>query len=149
MLRWQAYGNDNSSLNDWTGGDGAISVRLPDGRVVWMFGDTYLGKIYPTNPPSRLATQGTVANTFVIEKDGVLVETRVLPIRPIPPEAGYNFWPRDGTVEAGKLKVFAQKLGAGQGAYLATFSLPGLTLERIDPTPTTGSSSGISWGSIC
>jgi hypothetical protein len=50
---WQAYGNDNTSLTDWTGGDGAHSVRLPDKRVVWMFGDTYLGRIYPTSPPSR------------------------------------------------------------------------------------------------
>src|SRR3954452_17100131 len=27
----------------WTGGDATWSVRLPDGRTAWLFGDTYLG----------------------------------------------------------------------------------------------------------
>ena len=27
----------------WAGGDGAASVRLPDGRLLWLFGDTFTG----------------------------------------------------------------------------------------------------------
>src|SRR5437763_304475 len=27
----------------WTGGDGAYSVALPDGRSVWLFGDSFMG----------------------------------------------------------------------------------------------------------
>src|SRR4051812_22896963 len=29
----------------WTGGDAAWSARLPDGRDVWLFGDTMLGGV--------------------------------------------------------------------------------------------------------
>lgn len=29
----------------WTGGDGAGTVLLPDGRVLWIFGDTWIGQV--------------------------------------------------------------------------------------------------------
>ena len=29
----------------FTGGDGTYSVELPDGRTVWMFGDTFIGEV--------------------------------------------------------------------------------------------------------
>ncbi len=29
----------------WTGGDGGWSVPLPDGRVLWLFGDSFLGRV--------------------------------------------------------------------------------------------------------
>lgn len=41
------YGNDNSRTDDWTGGDGTRSVRLPDGRTLWLSADTFLDRIYP------------------------------------------------------------------------------------------------------
>ncbi|WP_308416596.1 hypothetical protein [Streptomyces sp. AJS327] len=39
------YGNDNARLDDWTGGDGTRSVRLPDGRTLWMSADTFLDEV--------------------------------------------------------------------------------------------------------
>ncbi|MER6311485.1 hypothetical protein [Streptomyces sp. NPDC001657] len=45
------YGNDNSRTDDWTDGDGTHSVRLPDGRTLWLFSDTFLDRIQP--PPTR------------------------------------------------------------------------------------------------
>ncbi|MEU9125234.1 DUF4185 domain-containing protein [Streptomyces sp. NPDC048506] len=44
------YGNDNARVDDWTGGDGTHSVRLPDGRTLWLFSDTFLDRIQP--PPN-------------------------------------------------------------------------------------------------
>ncbi|MFF1725411.1 hypothetical protein ACFVXS_40975, partial [Streptomyces sviceus] len=45
------YGDDGARSDDWTGGDGTHSVRLPDGRLLWLFSDTYLGQVYgPPNP---------------------------------------------------------------------------------------------------
>ena len=32
--------------NGWTGGDGAISYHLPDGRVMWLWGDSFLDTVY-------------------------------------------------------------------------------------------------------
>jgi hypothetical protein len=31
-----------SAPRGWTGGDGAVSALLPNGRVFWIFGDSYL-----------------------------------------------------------------------------------------------------------
>ncbi|MFF4607230.1 hypothetical protein ACFY12_31405 [Streptomyces sp. NPDC001339] len=44
------YGDDNTRVDDWTGGDGTHSVRLPDGRTLWLFSDTFLDRIHP--PPN-------------------------------------------------------------------------------------------------
>ena len=33
--------------NGWTGGDGAISYKLPDGRSLWLWGDSFLDTVYP------------------------------------------------------------------------------------------------------
>ncbi|MGX1759862.1 hypothetical protein ACWIG5_23645 [Streptomyces lydicus] len=44
------YGDDNTRVDDWTGGDGTHSVRLPDGRTLWLFSDTFLDRIQP--PPN-------------------------------------------------------------------------------------------------
>ncbi|MEW2435199.1 hypothetical protein AB0952_13605 [Streptomyces caniferus] len=45
------YGDDNTRVDDWTGGDGTHSVRLPDGRTLWLFSDTFLDRIQaPPNP---------------------------------------------------------------------------------------------------
>ncbi|MGW7515965.1 DUF4185 domain-containing protein [Streptomyces sp. NPDC054796] len=42
---FERYGNDNTRLDDWTGGDGTRSVRLPDGRTLWMSADTFLDQV--------------------------------------------------------------------------------------------------------
>lgn len=44
------YGDDSSRTDDWTGGDGSHSVRLPDGRVLWLATDPYLDRVHP--PPN-------------------------------------------------------------------------------------------------
>jgi hypothetical protein len=142
---WQAYGNDNTSVADWTGGDGAHSVALPDGRVVWMFGDTYLGRIEPTSPPSRSPTEPSIANSFVIRRGGTFLQTLRVPLRP-PAGSSFNLWPRQGLVHGGKLKVFAAQTSGSSGAFLVTLSLDSLRQETVEETPTTNSTRGISWG---
>jgi hypothetical protein len=32
--------------NGWTGGDVAVSYKLPDGRVMWLWGDSFLDTVY-------------------------------------------------------------------------------------------------------
>ncbi|MGM7445967.1 hypothetical protein ACPW7O_31915, partial [Streptomyces tunisiensis] len=45
------YGDDDARTDDWTGGDGTHSVPLPDGRLLWLFSDTFLGRVHrPPNP---------------------------------------------------------------------------------------------------
>lgn len=37
----------NHTPDGWTGADSTFSVGLPDGRIVWLFSDTFLGPINP------------------------------------------------------------------------------------------------------
>jgi hypothetical protein len=110
-----------------------------------MFGDTYLGRIEPTSPPTR-STGPLVPNSFVIRReDGTFLETRSVPLRP-PQGANYSLWPRQGMIQGAQLKLFAGRNGGGVGAFLATFALPSLQQQSIEETPTSNSTSGISWG---
>src|SRR5919197_2878706 len=50
------------SGDGWTGADSTYSARLPDGRDLWMFSDTFLE---PITPPTRPTSAVLVNNTFV------------------------------------------------------------------------------------
>ena len=65
-----AYGNQGGH---WTGGDRTASVALPDGRIVWLFSDTFLGPVNPDH--SRPGTAPFVHNSMVVERDGKLGPT--------------------------------------------------------------------------
>jgi hypothetical protein len=163
---FRTYGDSNRSLDDWTGGDTTNSVLLPDGRIVWIFSDTFLGAV---NANFTRSDPSFIHNSFVLQSGGDLVETlhdRKYPharsliqtndgreVNGDPPVGADWFWVGDGTVEGDKLRVFAlkfEKFGPGGfdfrwiGTSLATFSLPRLKLERVTPTV---SSNGVEYGS--
>ncbi len=127
----------------WTGGDGTRSVSLPDGRILWLFGDTFLGKVRPDRSRPRAAPM--VRNTFVVQSGDTLVTlhggTAASPQAFVTPqERGSWYWPTDGLVEGNRLLVFLPRFTAtGQGMWdwrwngtdIGTFSLPELRLEKI------------------
>ncbi|HRG28369.1 MAG TPA: DUF5005 domain-containing protein, partial [Chitinophagales bacterium] len=50
--------------NGWTGGDATYSIALPDGRTVWMFGDSFLDTVYADySRPSS----GLIRNCFMVQ----------------------------------------------------------------------------------
>ncbi|MGZ4279350.1 MAG: hypothetical protein ACXVFK_18125 [Solirubrobacteraceae bacterium] len=139
----------------WTGGDGATSVALPDGREVWLFGDSFLG---PLDGTTRLDSP-LVNNTMVVD-DGACSTTLYggTPAAPAalvtPPDTGW-FWPAAATVEGGVLRVvllrFTHRGDAQPGwdfvyrdSWIVTFSLPDLRQIALTPVP---DSSAIQWGS--
>jgi fibronectin type 3 domain-containing protein len=140
----------------WTGGDNTASVALPDGRVVWLFADTFLGTVNADH--SRPPNSPMVNNTIVVQ-DGTTLTTTLHGGTAQAPEAlvkptqdGEFFWAADGTVENGSLRVIYNRLrktGEGvldfemTGVSLATFALPGLTLSSVVDLPF---GSDISWG---
>jgi hypothetical protein len=127
----------------WTGGDGTRSVALPDGRILWLFGDTFLGTVRPDRSRPRAAPM--VRNTFVVQSGDTLVTlhggTAASPQAFVTPqERGSWYWPTDGLVEGNRLIVFLPRFTAiGQGMWdwrwngtdIGTFSLPELRLEKI------------------
>ncbi|WP_374194705.1 DUF4185 domain-containing protein [Streptomyces sp. VRA16 Mangrove soil] len=147
------YGDDASRTDDWTGGDGSHSVRLPDGRVLWLFSDTYLGPVHPAPNPAgqnhswRDASAPFVRNSAVVMgRSGRLERTVAAPLFP---ETGVGEWrwpvaarvePRSpGSAEkVVRVLLWTRTQGSGSWIYgvptateVATLSLPGLRLEGI------------------
>ncbi|WP_328421231.1 DUF4185 domain-containing protein [Streptomyces sp. NBC_00443] len=146
------YGDNPSRTDDWTGGDGTHSVRLPDGRVLWLFSDTYLGQVYsPPNPFGeshtwREATAPLVRNSAVVMRDGRLERTLATPLFPDPAPNQWR-WPVAARVEPRSpgspervLRVLLWVRAAGQPPWIfgvptatevATLTLPDLRVESV------------------
>ncbi|MGW0815655.1 DUF4185 domain-containing protein [Streptomyces viridiviolaceus] len=146
------YGDDPARTDDWTGGDGTHSVRLPDGRVLWLFSDTYLGRVHdPPNPAGeptawREGTAPLVRNSAVLMRDGRPERTLPAPLFPDPAPDQWR-WPVAARVEARSpgsaervLRVLLWVRTAGGPPWIygvptatevATLSLPGLRVESV------------------
>lgn len=142
----------------WSGADRTASLPLPDGRLLWLFSDTFLGPVGPGH--SRPRTSPFINNSAVVQRDGRLERT-VHGGTPQDPAAlvptgvaGEFYWVGDATVH-GEGDVHAiynryRRTGGGGldftllGSALATFSLPDLTLTGVRPLPL---SDRIAWGS--
>ncbi|MGW1377773.1 DUF4185 domain-containing protein [Streptomyces sp. NPDC002446] len=110
------YGEDNARVDDWTGGDGTHSVRLPDGRTLWLFSDTFLDRIQPPPNPQgenhgwRTADRGGTPflrhnSAVVMSRSGRLERTLTGgtaaapgPFFPDPAGGGWR-WPVHASVE--------------------------------------------------
>jgi len=144
--QFQAYGNGGTGTT-WTGGDGTESVALPDGRELWLFDDSLLGKV--VGGQRNFAKSPFLHNSLVVEQDGQLSTTYYT--KPTRPATGYininkrrpfyyAFWPDAAVVDGNILQVLGDEQrfyrnGSHTGIagnYLATLSLP--SLQRIGIT---------------
>ena len=103
----------------WAGGDGAASVALPDGRTLWVFGDTIIGRPADSGPAYAPGAH-MVHNSFVLQDGGVLSPVNgpgggeVLPNGP----DGAFSWPTAGIVDGGALILFSSRMHAnGTGSF--------------------------------
>ncbi|WP_431782285.1 DUF4185 domain-containing protein [Streptomyces chumphonensis] len=154
------YGDDNTRTDDWTGGDGSRSVRLPDGRTLWLSADTFLDRVHPETAlggPSRDPSPVWVRNAGVVmAPDGRLERTL------LGPGPGALFpglaaadgrevwrWPAQGVVEPRRpgsservVRVLLWQreegsdpwfFGIPRATEVATLSLPDLAVESVEP----------------
>ncbi|GAA1565964.1 hypothetical protein GCM10009678_56080 [Actinomadura kijaniata] len=164
--RFNNYGNSNALLDDWTGADSTYSVRLPDGRVVFGFSDTFLGKVNAGSPPSRppVPIEGGdtpfVNNTFVVQSTtGALTTahggTATAPTAVLPPrDDKHLYWAGDMTMNGTQLQQpYREYVKTGTNAWdiawernvLAKFSTSNLKAPTsVTPLP---SATGTMWGS--
>src|SRR4051812_10247164 len=147
------YGDDATRTDDWTGGDGTHSVRLPDGRVLWLFSDTYLGRVHgPPNPVGesyawRDTSAPLVRNSAVVmDAGGHLRSTLPAPLFPDPAPGRWR-WPVAARVEPRSpgsseqvVRVLLWMREAGRSPWIygvptatevATLSLPSLRVESV------------------
>ena len=170
-----AYGDGATAGPQWAGGDGTHSVRLPDGRTLWLFDDTLLGPVRPPDiaHPGTWSPPGSpgVANSAVIQsapRDGARLVRTIIggpdPVRSwIPGEhddGAWN-WPVAGLVDTADgrpvLRVLAHHttngrqqyvFGIGQYTLVRTYALPSLRLlgEVTLPIPRAGPAQRVLYG---
>ncbi|MCD0443977.1 hypothetical protein LO763_10110 [Glycomyces sp. A-F 0318] len=150
----------DSTPNGWTGGDSTYSVRLPDGDLLWLFSDTFLG---PLNDDGTRPTSAPLVNSTFVRQDGNSLSTiqggtAADPAAIMPPsEANHWFWLGDGMISRQSgvdylQVVYQEYYRYGTGAWdwafkrnvVATFSLNDLSEPlRVDELP----SQAGAWGS--
>ena len=97
----------------WAGADVATSVRLPDGRLLWLFGDTFVGRV--GRGGVRADDTRIVRNSLVVTDGGCFAP---LPTTSdaLPGRHGTWLWPTHAVVTSGpqsrtsKIVVFAQRM---------------------------------------
>ncbi|MEU7906599.1 fibronectin type III domain-containing protein [Actinoplanes sp. NPDC049118] len=155
------FGTYGDTSGRWNGGDATASVPLPDGRLVWLFSDTFLGPINPDG--SRPRNTPMVHNAMVVQSGDQILETRhggttAAPTSLVGADTdGQNdsagYWVGDGTVEGTSLRVLFnhyRRTGTGSldvaltGTWLATFALPSLTLQSLTDL---NKGTRVTWGS--
>lgn len=147
----------STTPDGWTGGDSTYSVKLPDGRTVWLFSDTWLGPLNADG--TRPLTAPIINNSFVVQNGNTLTTyqggTAGAPAALMGPTSTSTwYWIGDGHMSGGQLQVVFQEYERfGPGAWdwrfnrdvVADFALSNLhTPVRVRDLP---SASGVAWGS--
>ena len=146
VARTALFGRYADSGVGWTGADSTYSVRLPDGRVVWIFSDTFLGPVEPDG--SRPKDAPFLNNSFVVQRGPRLSTvhggTADAPAALLPPDADGWYWAGAGMLGDGTLDVtYHQFHRTGDGPLdfawrrdvLARFDLRTLAVRDVTPLP--------------
>ena len=108
------YFNKFNNVNGgWCAADGTISLLLPDGKTLWLFGDCFIGEKngdFGINPlKSKM-----INNAAIIDDGSILTAyyggTFENPSSFIPGVSQDYFWPEHAIVENDTLKVFAVRI---------------------------------------
>lgn len=133
--------------NGWTGGDGAISYKLPDNRIMWLWGDSFLDTVYPDRHRpvvgfihNQLTTMDINGGNFKTYYSG----SKKLP-KPFFQTTGDDFyWPSFAFMNSTNTSVYVyldrvHAYGGGAfdfsviGTDIAVVNYPSLTVQSITP----------------
>ncbi len=135
-------------IGGWIAADATYSIFLPDGRTLWLFGDTFIGEVDQNNaivPGSKF-----IRNSAVIQ-DGDILETLFTGNRSNPsdfiltqhPDSTW-YWPDHGVVDDDTLRIFLAKFRTNPdapsgfnfehaGNDIANLTWPGLEFISVVP----------------
>ena len=150
----------------WTGGDATYSTVLPDGRIAWAFGDTFLNGI--TRDGSRSLDEKTVVRNSIVSQSGNTLTTHTGSDGKdaidflLPPGSRINrngraadpwYWPGDMVNAGNDVILFMNRYVSGKDPAAEWFHrgtdvvrLDAATLQPRSVTPMSGPESGIIWG---
>jgi hypothetical protein len=131
----------------WTAGDATISVPLPDGRTVWLFGDSYLENVNTAN--NTLSCLFQIRNCMLVQ-DSVdlnqltthIDETQTGVLRStfkLGPSDPAILWPGHGFTDADTAYIYLDEIDGSTldnlGTYIARLQLPSLSINSINALP--------------
>lgn len=121
--------------NGWTGADATYSLPLPDGRIMWMFGDTFLGTV-----TAQRTRDGApfIRNSLIIQEgDQMTTLTGGNDNNPKafiqPYQADQWYWPLDATIYNEKIQLLLGRLGSNGTGDAWDFAYRGFDLAIINP----------------
>lgn len=122
--------------NGWTGSDATYSLVLPDGRIMWMFGDTFLGSVTAERTRSDALF---IRNSMMIQDGDQMTTlhggTTSAPKAFIIPSTSKNwYWPLDATIHNGKIQWLLGELGSNGTGGAWDFAYRGFDLAILNPT---------------
>lgn len=142
----QQFAKFNNVENGWCASDATISLLLPDGNTLWLWGDCIIGEKESTFDV-RNSTAKMINNAAIIEqKAGGLRAyyggTMADPSSLIPKDGADIFWPEHATIEDDTIKVFAIRIIYQDNGtpgfnfrvgttHLAYFTYPGMEYIRM------------------
>jgi len=141
---------DNGSV---TAGDGMYSIALPDGRSIFLMGDSYIG---PVSDGQRSTSDHMYRNTYILYDNGKVsaiygANGNVKSSAAVPPGSPNEqkwYWPGHGFVNSDKLYIFQTLMYQGsegmwgfmyETTHILEYNLPDLKLNKTTPIPFTGS----------
>ncbi|MFW6027505.1 MAG: DUF4185 domain-containing protein [bacterium] len=126
----------------WLGGDAAWSVNLPEGRVLWLFGDTFIGRADVEDRRRAAFISNSIA--LSVCRGGAFYLTyywggrrgRPAPVF-VPPEAkktkhSVHYWPLDAFTHNGALYVFLSRVRTIDPDSPLGFTVEGVDLAQIE-----------------
>lgn len=137
-----------------TAGDGMYSIALPDGRSIFLMGDSYTGKV---TAGARSTSDHMFRNTYQVYDNGKVSAitspgNHSAAVPPDYPDERRWYWPGHGFVAGNTLYIFQLLMyQGGEGMwgfrYLEThvleYSLPDIKLIRDYKVPYTGTSEAV------
>lgn len=148
-LAQERFDKFNQVENGWCASDATISLPLPDGKILWLFGDSFIGEktgTFSINPSrSRMINNSVVledASSLTAYYQGTLAN----PSSFIPADGNAFFWPEHAVIENDTLKVFAVRVTYYNNnnpgfnfkvgtTYIAYYKYPGLTYITTKEIP--------------
>lgn len=139
--------------NSVTAGDGMYSIALPDGRSIFLMGDSYIG---PVTNGQRSTSDRMYRNTYIVYDNGQVSaiygangdNNRSAAVPPCCPRENKWYWPGHGFVNGNILYIFQTLMYQGSGdmwgfmyetTHILEYDLPSLQLRNTTPIPFTGS----------
>lgn len=132
-----------------TGGDGMYSIALPDGRSIFLMGDSYTG---PVSNGQRSTSDRMYRNSYILYDDGavsaIVGANGDKTSGAVPPgvtdEGKKWYWPGHGFVDGNTLYIFQTLMYQGgegmwgfmyETTHILEYELPSVTLKKTTRIP--------------